>query len=275
MTWFDASQGRPLVDLLREAITSTLSGVIDVTGRSGSSQVYFQDGKVVYVSCDGFLPLVNALELSGAAPVSMLGDLAETAKMPWRHREIPAAVKIAVRELTEVALHHTLVEDIGQVRVTPAQRPPLGVLMSAPLDELVEAASVIGIRGRVTNLVTRDVWRPLPAGQVRLSGQEWDLVLAMTSPTGLAEIARRTGKSEGEVHSLLARLGERGLVQEMGGRPAEERASASPTPATVAVAPVATVQTAQPSHEHTVMARSVPSSRGSALRRLIGAVRAG
>jgi hypothetical protein len=253
--------------VLEECARQTPAGSLMIVAQGGGGQVWFSGGEIVFAACDDQPDLRTALELSGAADSAALSELARTSRYPLRVRgAIPPPVAAVARDLTESALATLLALSVGRARLAPGEIPPLGVLVSQPLEEWSRSATLLHVRARAARLGRRGTWQAAPHHQeVRLSAEEWQLVSAMLEPATPVELARSTGRTFESVRALLTGLADRGLLRRIGDEP--DTVAALP-PAPVRVEPP--VRAASPAK-----APTKPSSRSSALRRLIGAVRVG
>lgn len=255
MSWFDEGTGRPLRAVLAEAIGAGGDGVVDVVGRDGDGQVFHSDGRVVFVSIAGQPTLRSVLTLSGASTAEDLEDLARSARGSAPRSEAPAAVRAVVRDLSEAALARLLRITAGSARSEPGVAPPLGVLMSVPLDDLIETAEVREVRAAAARIAAGTAWQPTASGPVTLSAEEWRLVAVTCGHPPVEDAV--SGPSPEAVSRVLSQLAERGVLRRV--RPREV-----PPPVRTPAGPPATTSVLVPA-----------PARTSALRRLIGAVRAG
>lgn len=168
----------------------------------------------------------------------------------------------------------------------PQDQPTL-VLLLLTVDDVVARLQARRARERTRELGRRGHWTAVATpGGVQLDLLEWELVVAMTRASSPSELVARTGGAppDGQCGPVPAgrgaygagvdagSAGPAGSVNPCGGSgavPANGTVGGSPTPPATRAASGGTVPTTRG------RSREEPSGRAGALRRLIGAVRAG
>jgi hypothetical protein len=307
VTWFDQDTGG-LLEVLRGAATERFTGALAVAGRGGGGHVWCRDGLVVAARTDEQPTLSAALVATGTADGTTVAELGRAGARALEHPAMTPAVAAVAEELGLEAIARLVALPEGSVRGMPEDQPSLP-LLSLTVQELVAGLEARRARRQVQELGRRGHWTATGAGGggggVQLDASQWQLVVAMTRSSSASDLAARTGRDFGEVNGALRRLEEAGHVRRETGaaappppaapaanpRPSQaaglrgaapRRTTTSPPPATPSSGAVPSSGAGAPG---AVPAGAVPTTvgggpeaapnRANALRRLIGAVRAG
>ena len=210
----------------------------DLAGAGATGALHYEGERRGVVHLHGGALYMGASE-RGVALEAVLAERGEVGRGQWedaarrsggepRVGEELIQAGTTTRAALEVVLYGQLLRAVlellplqeGSWRFVPGEHHPVGPVVTFPTDavlaeartHLVSIESVLRVVPSV-HLVARPVAR-LPGGQddVRLSREEWELLVALGAGRTVAEVAAELGRSQYAVSRVLVPLVDHGLV---------------------------------------------------------------
>ena len=239
MQRFGSLEETPLPEALRQAALTDLTGSITLSAPGDGGRIWLDGGRIAFASTDAHPSLVAVLTATGACDEAAIAGLQASVDTPPAFRpDVTTEVVAVVQEITDSSLSRLLTRHEGSWHSKPSNRPPLGVISTREVEEVL---TTVGLRGMVE--ATREIeergrWRPVSSpdtGKVRLTAQEWELLAVMARAASPAELMQLTGWPIGRVRVCLSQLARRGLLRRAAPRgdlePSAPLADASVPPA--------------------------------------------
>jgi hypothetical protein len=218
---------RPPADVLSDLAHGGASGALHYDGER-RGVVHLQDGAFYCGASERGTDLEEVLAERGEVGRGQWQDAVRRAAGLPRVGEELVRSGITTRAVLEVVLYGQLLRALlellplrtGRWRFTPGEHHPVGPVVVFPAQAvLAEARTHLGSIEAVLRVIpsVQLVARParrLPGGQrdVRLSRDEWELLVALGPGRTVAEVAADLGRSQYAVSRVLVPLVDHGLV---------------------------------------------------------------
>jgi hypothetical protein len=271
-----------LTQLLNLVHLARKTGALSVDSHSGSAQLFFQEGKLVYAALSGRPNTLADLMLQAG---KLTTRQVEAIAAQGRNRDDSQLGLLLInagqvkRDEIVKALRHSMTEvvntlfgwDDGAFIFDQKLDPPAGrIKFPVPLDSMVLEGSR---QKKETDLPTLDVVLRFTDGpgrnlrNINLSVDEWRVISFINPRNTVATIAQYNQMSEPEVRRIVAKLLRDGLVEVVGATTPAKVATARPTtmPTATAVIPAST-ETVKPTFSQPEVDRNI-------IRRLIQRIR--